>query len=293
MHAPSPAIRAALLALGVAALAPAAAGAQPYQAAFSYVSEPGDPVGLGQSMSLSQVTASHFFGDVSVAGTGSDGGYALSLRAPDGQTLGVGVYENARAGSASDPALPYLEFRHDERRCEAAGGRFEITDIATDPSGYVERLSVNFEQRCAGSTATLWGQVDIVKPEVVALTRFEPIVEKFVDLYRSGPDAGAIGYVRALCNTEAGGTYGARLEQRTREGTVVGSTSMRFTCGPTAPRVRLDFGGADAFRPGLALLTFDAFVIDPKRGEQGAGYVQRTVTSRVVIRPRNERHARP
>jgi hypothetical protein len=59
-----------------------------------------------------------------------------------------------------DPTRPLILFRHESERCTVVGGRFEITDFKIDQSGYVERFRATFEQRCAGSSATLWAQVD-------------------------------------------------------------------------------------------------------------------------------------
>lgn len=278
----------AAVAIGVACAIPFGATAQTYQSNLSYVSEPGDPMGRGQTMSLGDVMAYADEYGVWVYGTGTDGGYVLYMAGPGEQQPQVGVYENALGGSLFDPAQPRLFFEStDDARCEGATGRFELTDVAIDPSGYVERLRGTFEQQCIGQTAKLTGQVDIVKPAVEPLTSFAIDIDRTVEFIRSPFGVTIYGWFTATCNTLTGGTAEGILEQRGPDGTVVRTVSSdRMGCDADGERTRFDFS-AEGFHPGLATFTVDAFVVDPKIGDAGQ-YVTRRVTERVLLRPTKE-----
>lgn len=272
------------------------AAAEPVEK-LSFVSESGDPMGLGQQMTLSPLYESGGESSMFVSGRGADGDYSLYLQAPDGALLQPGVYENAHGGEVEyDPARPRLMFQHESQRCSVVSGRYEITDIKVERSGYVERFRATFEQRCAGSTATLWGQVDIVKPALDPVTTFDIQIQPVVELVRSTWRPGyedVLGHFVATCNNRTGGTFDATLVQRGPRGSVVrANTSDRMGCGPEGSRETAMFP-TEGFRPGRATLTIDAFVVDPVLGEEGP-YISRVVTREVILRPvRPERRTRP
>jgi len=152
-----------LLTAALAAIAlPAAA-----QNTISYQSEPGDPVGLGETRTFTgEVDASlnNYDGQVLSAAAFSGGdSYLLILRPPSGQSLGVGTYENA-VDYHDDPSRPRMSFIAAGRSCAALSGQFTIHEIQADPADYVEKLRVSFEQRCAGAPGKLVGTVFIDNP---------------------------------------------------------------------------------------------------------------------------------
>ena len=83
----------------------------------------------------------------------------LDLDAGNG-ALGPGRYEGA-LGFPGNGAVPGILFQGDGRGCTIAGGRFEVLEIAYGPDDQVQRLAANFEQRCQGTAARLFGQVRI------------------------------------------------------------------------------------------------------------------------------------
>ncbi|MFC0677946.1 hypothetical protein ACFFGH_08845 [Lysobacter korlensis] len=282
-------------ALVIAFFAPAALAEEIER--LSFVSEPGDPVGLGQQMTLSPLYESGGESSIWVSGRGADGGYSLYIQTPGDGPLRPGVYENAHGGEVEyDPARPLLFFQHESGRCSVVSGRFEISDVKIERSGYVERFRATFEQRCAGSTATLWGQVDIVKPALDPVTTFDIKIQPVVELVRSPWHPGyedVFGRFVATCNNSTGGTFEATLVQRGPGGTVVRATvSDRMGCSPEGSRESAVFP-TGVFRPGRATLTVDAFVVDPVQGEEGA-YISARQTREVMLRPtRPDRRTRP
>ncbi|GHA72851.1 hypothetical protein [Cognatilysobacter bugurensis] len=263
---------------------------------LSFVSEPGDPVGLGQQMTLSPLYERGGESSMSISGRGTDGDYWLSIQAPADGRLEPGVYENAHGGDVEyDPSRPRLEFQHESQRCAVVSGRYEITELKFEQSGYVERFRATFEQRCAGSDATLWGQVDIVKPALDPITtmdiRILPVVELVRSTWRQGYEDALARFV-AVCNNATGGDFDATLVQRGPGGTVTRSiVGDRMGCTPGGSHQIAIFQTA-GFRPGRAMLKIHAFVEDPVLGDQAA-FVSKVVTQEVILRPsRPERRTR-
>lgn len=126
-----------------------------------FVSEFGDPIGQGRTLAFDTVTSSPVGRNAVRVLTGDEGGgrqYELTLRATPGTALRPGVY------SVAGPGGPWLHFGGDGRRCDRVDGRFEIESIRFGPGGAVEHLRANFEQRCNGGSATLWGEVTLDEP---------------------------------------------------------------------------------------------------------------------------------
>jgi hypothetical protein len=78
--------------------------------------------------------------------------WSLALATGDGSPLHVGAFENAiRApfrGSQNG-----IDFNGSGRGCNETSGRFDVLEIATDGSGTLTRLAVDFEQHCEGPAA--------------------------------------------------------------------------------------------------------------------------------------------
>ena len=66
----------------------------------------------------------------------------------------TGVFEGA-VGAVS--FAPTLYVRHTSTSCSSNTGRFTVNDVAIDPDGVLTALSIDFEQRCDGATAPLFG----------------------------------------------------------------------------------------------------------------------------------------
>jgi hypothetical protein len=84
----------------------------------------------------------------------------LDIAAPDGAQLEVGVFENARRYPFQVPGEPGLQFSvFPGGGCNQVGGRFEVFEIAYDPTGAVTSLAVDFEHRCEILGPPLFGSI--------------------------------------------------------------------------------------------------------------------------------------
>jgi len=130
------------------------------------VSSKGDFIGQGKTWILTQPQASlaaEHHGDdgessVEVTATGSGGQWDLQFGLADGKPWAPGLYEDAsRYRPFQD--RPGLSVSGQNRGCNQVRGRFEILELVYQgPS--VERLAINFEQRCVeGSGGLLSGIV--------------------------------------------------------------------------------------------------------------------------------------
>ena len=146
---------------------PTAPSATPPATTFvSFSSEPGDWVGQGQSARYALADGIWFARYDADGSSGRitigmrDGTFSLLLGSPSGERLGVGTY--ARAARFSDFGQAMLDFGAFRRGCNEASGQFVIHTMRLGPDDSLDRLHATFEQRCAGSTGMLRGEVSIV-----------------------------------------------------------------------------------------------------------------------------------
>ena len=158
--------------LGMLSLAAVPVAAQqPLEASLSFVSQPGEYVGGGQSRSFTLDTASIF------SRSGQNGGYfgvtvfpfdgplwSLDIAAPPGAPLVPGPYEGAVMYPFQGPGQPALSFSGEGRACATLTGRFDVLEATFGPNGVIERFHATFEQRCDGGPVALFGEVQIVNP---------------------------------------------------------------------------------------------------------------------------------
>jgi hypothetical protein len=96
-------------------------------------------------------------GETLLAEFGGNGdSWRLSFAPPSGQTLGVGVYENALRYPFQGPSTPGLEISGNSHGCNQLIGRFVVREFVRN-GGHVERFSVDFEQHCEQGLAALDG----------------------------------------------------------------------------------------------------------------------------------------
>jgi hypothetical protein len=131
---------------------------------LSYNSPAGDYIGGGQSrfytpeqgeFSLNYNASSPSY--IGFNYNGSDW-WGLDLAAASGESIAVGIYENARRYPFQSPTLPGLSFTGSGRGCNQSIGMYEIIELVIDGDGVIERLAVNFEQSCELTMPTLKGQ---------------------------------------------------------------------------------------------------------------------------------------
>lgn len=156
---------------GILAVAASAASAQPLEATVSFVSDPGDWVGAGQTRSFTLDTASM------MVQSGQNGGYFrlsvfpfaggwwyFNLAAPAGTQLVPGAYEGAMRYPFNPSGTPGLDVYGDGRGCNSVTGRFDVFEAVFGPNGYIERFHAQFEQHCEGGEPALRGEILVVNP---------------------------------------------------------------------------------------------------------------------------------
>jgi VCBS repeat protein len=125
-------------------------------------STPGDYVGAGQTLFFpsppNSVTVSGTGASANLSIDGYDGHWFFaSFAPPSGTTLAVGTYENA--ARFNTPTQPEVDFGGDGRGCNQTGGRFVVHEVQYGAGGAIQKLALDFEQRCEISGPPLYGQV--------------------------------------------------------------------------------------------------------------------------------------
>lgn len=252
----------------------------PCKSSLAFVSEPGDPIGRGKSRVFKAVTTARASENVVRVFVNDDREgpfYGLSLRAPKGKRLRPGVYVVDGTPAANEPGML---FYGNNRSCDRVEGRFEIKSIRFAAYGYVEQLRANFEQRCNGKSATLWGDVIVNNPDKPPAMRAKVRIERDAPLVE-GETRPVVVYA---CEYPTGGTVRAELRQRQPDGTVQSETfeERGFSCGPKPIRQYIPFS---RFDPGQATLSVTIEMIDPNYyREDGDPVVTRSATRTVRIR---------
>jgi len=142
---------------------------------FSYVSDPGDLIGGGQSATMtlqSGVMAQAWARDgvpgleVRVQTATSFGpittNWSLGFMGPSGSRLQPGTYNNATIFPYSAPGVPGLYIWGNSHVCSSVSGSFVVTEADYGPQGEVLRFHATFEQHCNGATPALRGEIRIV-----------------------------------------------------------------------------------------------------------------------------------
>jgi len=220
-----------VLALLLSCAAPAIA----QTANLSFVSEPGDYVGAGQTLSFDEGLSSYGSTDgriVSVSVNTPEHWFTLNLAAPEGQALAPGAYENAARYPFQESTQPGLDFYGDGRGCNTVEGRFQVEEIRISSFGYVERLKANWELHCQGAEPGLFGSVDITNPPP------PPGLEISLKLNTQGLVNSNTGKATVggtlTCNKPASVNVYGTLTQRTSRVTIAqGDTSAVYACDQT------------------------------------------------------------
>lgn len=288
---PSPRLAFGCLAAMVALLpAPAVA-----QNALSFQSQPGDPVGLGDSRTITPAVDAildvYKGNSIGIGAFPGDDYYFLTITASDGAPLGVGTYENA-GWPHSDTSRPSVSFSANGRQCEASTGRFTIHEIKLGFHDYVEKLRLSFEQQCAGAPGKLVGTATIDNPPGPPLVELDVQWDKHAVL----EPWGAIRLTgTSLCSKPGGDLgLGVRLaQQRGRQPTVEGTPDrplelMDCTTERRPIVARVTPRGGQPFVNGPATLHWTSMTWD--RDYSGAA-VTRTGETKVVILPAPARPA--
>jgi hypothetical protein len=131
-----------------------------------FVSTAGDPVGAGLTQTLlppdfsvrGSLDESSRSMVVSVDGDGA--AWGLVFTAPTGSSLEARRYAGVQ--SSASPVAAAMSITGGHGSCwYGVEGWFRIYEIAVRPDGSVNRLALDFVQRCSGSTSPLYGSIRI------------------------------------------------------------------------------------------------------------------------------------
>jgi hypothetical protein len=181
-----------------------AADPEPAWAATDFVtldSAPGHSAGEGRSLSWTgdEITAVEALGSFLVIEAGGpdapNGSWSWMLRAPEGQPLRAGDYEDAN-GSMTASGQPGLMVGGDGSGCNEAHGRFRILELAADLS----RIWILYEHRCQNDDPSLaaWGEIRIGMPDVGPALTLLPETLRLPDWY---PGLDAVAQPAMVFNT--------------------------------------------------------------------------------------------
>lgn len=175
---------------------------------------------------------------------------AAGFRAPSGQPLRVGSYENARDYEQTPLGpqhLPGMFWEVDRLSCVPSRGRFDVREIGKDTSGQVTRFAADFQYVCEGSTRWLRGELRV--DSAVPVGEVAPIA-------RSGPD---LQVRSARTFTLDGGASGSALGLGT-------TASWRQVSGPAIgieqPASKVTGAEAPTVASGTATAEFELQVED-------------------------------
>ena len=251
----------------VAVLFVCTAPAMAQTANLTFVSEPGDYVGQGESLSFSDGIDAYGSTDgriVSVSVNSDGHWFFLNLAAPEGHALAPGAYENAARYPFQNSDQPGLDFWGDGRGCNTVAGRFDVEAIKISSFGYVERLKANWELHCEGAEPGLFGTVDITNPPP------PPGLEITLQMNTQGAvnrvnGRATVGGI-VTCNKAATVYVNGYLTQRTSRTTIAqGEVSAQVPCDttPTAILVTVSPVAGVPFLNGTAQLDATAWAYDP------------------------------
>ena len=141
---------------------------------LSYISDPGDYIGAGQTADIAfgDATWSDQFNvsagvqqlGLSVISTAGYSGFwwYIHFAAPRGQTLAVGSYPLATRWPFQAPTAPGFDFSGSGRGCNMSSGQFEILSISIAADSSINWFHAKFEQHCENLTPALKGEVVVV-----------------------------------------------------------------------------------------------------------------------------------
>jgi hypothetical protein len=175
---------ASLIAAAFLAVSATPAGAVKSSGA-SFVSEPGDFIGGGDSYTFPTVTY-----------TGQRGGYPtfsvssatdqfdVWLAAPAGQPLTTGTYDDAQRFDFRAAGFPGLDVFGDGRGCNTVDGSFTVYDAKYDSGGNVVSFAAQFFDHCEGAYPALMGNIsfnsNVTLPPIPASAPEPPQSAQFV-----------------------------------------------------------------------------------------------------------------
>ncbi len=140
----------------------------PEQFVLTIDSQPGDPVGGGVRKTVTgpnQVTRADYYpwvgyhNQLTLQRHGRLEDWELNFAAPACQELLPGTYEGAQQVPFQPAEVPGLEIERFGSTCTGLDGRFVVREAHYGEDREVYRFVADFEQRCRGTSGTLFGSV--------------------------------------------------------------------------------------------------------------------------------------
>jgi hypothetical protein len=150
---------------GVALAVPAGAATPPPGiTALTFVSEPGDYIGGGQTFTRTEAdgtfTALHQSGLwIRFEAPSLSSWWDIHLAAPNGGQLRRGPYEGATRWPFQSPTKPGLDVTGSGRGCNTSTGRFDVLEVEYAPDGTLMRFAADIEQHCEGGSPALYAAI--------------------------------------------------------------------------------------------------------------------------------------
>lgn len=241
---------------------------------LSFVSEPGDYIGGGQSLTFTPANAgfssmvSEDRRSVAVSVLPSSSFWYLNLAAPAGQELLPGVYEGATRWPFQAPPVPGLDFSGDGRGCNTLTGRFEVLEAVYAPLGYIERFHAKFEQHCEGAEPALFGEIRIDNPPPPPPLTLDVTIDVQGTVQRARGAVTVSGTLK--CSQPATVQLSGSVSQRaSRFVLATGTFSESLACSTDAQAwTALVPAAGVPFNPGPAQVDTTASALDPMLGVQ-------------------------
>jgi hypothetical protein len=133
---------------------------------FTYVSQPGDYIGQGETKTLlapewSFSAAKNFDGGVTMTMNRMSpfGIWTVEFSAPGNVPLAPGTYLAATRYPFQAPASPGLSMFGEGRGCNELTGQFTIIDVVYGVGNAITSFAADFEQHCEGMSPALFGSI--------------------------------------------------------------------------------------------------------------------------------------
>jgi len=217
---------------------------------FTFISQPGDWIGQGQSRSFDESSARFRVEvapdlttiTVSLISNDQSEWWDLSLDGPAGTPLAVGHYPNASRYPFNAPDSNGMAVSGPGRGCNTLRGEFAISALRFAPTGGIELLDATFSQMCEGFMPPLEGRVVIDKRPIAALEASIAILPSAHLGTRSVAHIGG--------ETTCSGADEIGISGTVRQGSTVRSFALSMPCGASsrfwhAPISGLKKGWAD------------------------------------------------
>lgn len=225
-----------LLVAAALAVTAFAAPAHADSASLSFVSEPGDYIGLGMTRSYTSGLSTTVSTDNRVIGVSVWAGnewWYLDIAAPVGEKLHAGAYEGATRYPFNASTEPGLSMSGSGRACNTLTGRFDVTEATYSSDGKsLVGFTANFEQHCEGMTPALFGRVHVQRDPPPPALEIALVITDRGNV--NGKTGEVVVFGQVTCTKPASFYLNGQVSQRvTRFALAQGGFNSQVQCGTT------------------------------------------------------------